>query len=455
MATGGATTEAAPETSPPPYTQIFMPPSNLPPPKALVLDDNVATNWKAWKKVWSRYEIATGISKQESLVRVSTFLSVIGEDATNAFNAFEWGEAEDDTNIEHVLAKFDAYCEPRTQVIYERYRFNNRKQEPGENIAAYLTELRTIAKNCQHEEITPDDILRDRIVLGIRDDKMRERLLRYNDLTLQKAVDIIKAAEQTEHQVKLMGASANVNVLKQGRSKSNRSSMQSRAANNKQQSSRGTCGRCGTSHAKKKCPAFNQKCHRCGNMNHYQSLCRSKTVASVHIDDGTDQYEISTVGEQPSRANKALVNLYVNRRQPGNEIRFQVDTGPDCHLLPLKMYKSITGENTVERLEKRNKSIVSYTGERKQIAGKISLPVWHKDRRKTLTFNVVNGDYQPVLSLNTSIMLGIVTLADCDLLSLAISPTSNTILEEYKDVFEGLGELRGEYKITTDESVKP
>ena len=99
MATGGATTEAAPETSPPPYTQIFMPPSNLPPPKALVLDDKVATNWKAWKKVWSRYEIATGISKQESLVRVSRFLSVIGEDATKAFDAFEWGEAEDDTNI--------------------------------------------------------------------------------------------------------------------------------------------------------------------------------------------------------------------------------------------------------------------------------------------------------------------------------------------------------------------
>ena len=146
-------------------------------------------------------------------------------------------------------------------------------------------------------------------------------------------------------------------------------------------------------------------------MNHYQSLCRSKTVASVHIDDGTDQYEISTGGEQPSHANKALVNLYVNRRELGNKIRFQVDTGSECDLLPLKMYKSITGDNTVERLEKCSKSIVSYTAERKQIAEKVSLPVWHKDRRKTLTFYVVNGDYQPVLLLNRSIMLGIVTLA--------------------------------------------
>ena len=28
-----------------------------------------------------------------------------------------------------------------------------------------------------------------------------------------------------------------------------------------------------------------------------------------HIDDGTEQYEIGTVGEQPTRANKALVNF--------------------------------------------------------------------------------------------------------------------------------------------------
>jgi len=190
-------------------------------------------------------------------------------------------------------------------------------------------------------------------------------------------------------------------------------------------------------------------------MNHYQSLCRSKTVATVQVDDESDQYEICTVGEQPDRVNKALVNLYVNRQRPRNEVRFQVDTGSECDLLLLKVYKSITGDENVELLRKCNKSIVSYTGERKQIAGKINLPVWHKGRKKTLTFNVVNGDYQPILSLNTSVMLGIVMLADCDVLSLTITPQSNAILEQYKDVFEGLGELPGKYKIIMDERVKP
>ena len=141
------------------------------------MDNNLATNWNAWKKAWTRYEVATGVNRQEQLVSLN-MLSVIGEDATKAFDGFELGETQDDSKTEDVLAKFDEYCKPRTQVIYERYRFNNRNQEPGESIASYLTELRTIAKNCQHESITPDEILRDRSVLGIRDDKMRERLLR-------------------------------------------------------------------------------------------------------------------------------------------------------------------------------------------------------------------------------------------------------------------------------------
>ena len=141
------------------------------------MDNNLATNWNAWKKAWTRYEVATGVNRQEQLVSLN-MLSVIGQDATKAFDGFELGETQDDSKTEDVLAKFNEYCEPRTQVIYERYRFNNRNQEPGESIASYLTELRTIAKNCQHESITPDEILRDRSVLEIRDDKMRERLLR-------------------------------------------------------------------------------------------------------------------------------------------------------------------------------------------------------------------------------------------------------------------------------------
>ena len=180
------------------------PPANLPPPKPLIMGDNLATSWKQWRKIWLRYEIATGINKQEGLVRVATLLSVIGEDAARVYATFTWLPSENEQCIDQVLSKFDSYCESRTQVIYERFRFNNRVHDAGENVSAYITELRTIAKNCAHDGITADEIIRDRLVLGLRDDKMRERLLRINDLTLEKAIDICKASEQTSAQLKAM-----------------------------------------------------------------------------------------------------------------------------------------------------------------------------------------------------------------------------------------------------------
>ena len=53
------------EEAPPVAAALFMLPSaNLPPPKPLVVDDNMASNWKQWKKVWQRHEIAAGINKR-------------------------------------------------------------------------------------------------------------------------------------------------------------------------------------------------------------------------------------------------------------------------------------------------------------------------------------------------------------------------------------------------------
>ena len=72
------------------------------------------------------------------------------------------------------------------------------EQRESETIDQYLTELRQIAANCDFESITPDQLLRDRLVTGTRNAKVRENLLKEKKLTLEKAVDIIfRAAEST------------------------------------------------------------------------------------------------------------------------------------------------------------------------------------------------------------------------------------------------------------------
>lgn len=57
---------------------------------------------------------------------------------------------------------------------YERFKFNQRNQEAGENFDAYLTALRNMADTCP---AMSDSLLRDPIVLGIKNEDARKRLL--------------------------------------------------------------------------------------------------------------------------------------------------------------------------------------------------------------------------------------------------------------------------------------
>jgi len=90
----------------------------------------------------------------------------------------DWAAEGDEKKITPVLQKFAEYCQPRKNVPFERYRFNRRTQEAGESYDQYKTELRKLAEGCDFDTITPDEMLRDRLIFGIRDSKVRERLLR-------------------------------------------------------------------------------------------------------------------------------------------------------------------------------------------------------------------------------------------------------------------------------------
>lgn len=89
--------------------------------------------------------------------------------------------------------------------------------------------------------------------------------------------------------------------------------------------------------------------------------------------------------------------------KPENTVQFQIDTGSQCDILPASLYTQVTGDKLLHRLKKCNKEIVSYTGERRRITSKVKLPIWFKGQRRFLQFNIIDGDYQSILSLDTSI----------------------------------------------------
>ena len=121
------------------------------------------------------------------------------------------------------MAKFEAYCNPRKNVTWERHLFNNRSQLPGEPIDHFMIDLRTKAKTCEFGERT-DSLIRDRIDEGVLDDRTRSRLLRESSLTLQSALDICRSSEAAFAQLKSLtndNQAVGVETIDQRKSNSN------------------------------------------------------------------------------------------------------------------------------------------------------------------------------------------------------------------------------------------
>jgi len=144
--------------------------------------------------MWLHYSVAAKVNKEVGEVQVATFLTAIGPEARKVFKTWNL-TATEKKDIDAVIERFDNYCNPRKNVPFERYCFNLRQQELGESFDRYVTALCHIADKCAFDAITHDDILRDRIVFGIADNKVRERLLREPELDLKKTLETCRAAE--------------------------------------------------------------------------------------------------------------------------------------------------------------------------------------------------------------------------------------------------------------------
>ena len=102
--------------------------------------------------------IAMELNKKAEAVQVATLLTVIDEKAREVFAMFRWDEDEDQAKIGKVVDKFKTYCQPRKNISFERHRFNQRSQEPGELCDQYRTALRLLAESCESRQMKSSKI---------------------------------------------------------------------------------------------------------------------------------------------------------------------------------------------------------------------------------------------------------------------------------------------------------
>ncbi|RUS71780.1 hypothetical protein EGW08_020463 [Elysia chlorotica] len=157
----------------------------------------VAEQWPEWSAEFKRFRSASKLSKEDQDTQRDTLLYCMGRESEKIFSTFKF---EEDQSFEVVLKKFDDYFIIRRNVIYERTKFQERKQKHNETVEEFYRDLRDLAKHCNYQDQECEQI-RDRMVVGLNNKKVREKLQLIRDLTLDKVVEIARQQEQLEKQM--------------------------------------------------------------------------------------------------------------------------------------------------------------------------------------------------------------------------------------------------------------
>ena len=184
-------------------------------------------------------------------------------------------------------------------------------------------------------------MIRDRLVCGISNDAVRQRLLAKENSTLAACIkewwtSETTASQVTEmrcvvpHRVKLEPADDETRILRTTTAPPKRSGWARQTLE---------CRYCNRRHEKGKCPAFGQVCRNCGKRNHFAAACRQPRAHLVTEGDpmvGT----VTVFPDTKSRINRVnssemstLNAVYAMLEIQNKLVRFQIDSGASCNIV--------------------------------------------------------------------------------------------------------------------------
>lgn len=362
------------------------------------------------------------------------------EDVMSTFNL----SVDNAKKYDHVKEKFENHFVKRRNTIFERAKFNTRKQEAGESVDSFVTDLYCLAKHCNYGPLH-DEMIRDRIVVGLLDSRLSEKLQMDAELTLEKAVNatrqselvkkqqsIVRGTEGSAELPKLIGA---VNNTKKSSNKFRPENFQSSAQRiNK-------CNRCGKlpNHPRSECPAKDATCLKCKKKGHYKAVCRSfgpnVNALEESDDDETFLGIISTPKSDPWK-----IPVVIN----GKKVMFKVDTGADVSVIPDTEAKKLNVE-----VKETSKVLTGPCKGQLNVCGSFCTQLHTEKKSARQTVYIVKGLKHPLLGRPAIEALNIVSVVQ------QVQVSTEGLFDKFPQVFEGLGKLDGEYNIDLKEETRP
>ena len=286
----------------------------------------------------------TDLPKRKREYQVAMFENCLDDDALQLLNGFSFNSPADSRTVNELIDKFEAFAIGEVNETMERYVFNQRMQQEGEDFEQFLADIRRLAATCKFCNGCSDSMIRDRIVLGIRSIDTREALLKEKDLKVDRCIDICKAAQAASNHSRAMRAES----LSSINNKTTKTQLKSASVRE--------CKFCGFTHPMQasKCPAYGKECSRCGGENHFAARCPKAHSRKEHhrkkpmrksnrgkVNKLAEESEYSSGSESTfdvcqsvNTVPKKIIKckMIVAKK----EVTFQVDTGATVNLLPVK-----------------------------------------------------------------------------------------------------------------------
>ena len=398
--------------------------------------------WSKWKRRFECFRNASGLVKEDEVQHVSALLYCMEEPADNVLTSTKIS-TKDRQKYASVVGKFDDYFKVCRNVILERARFNRRNQLPGESAEQYITTLYSLVSTCEYGGLT-DQLLRDRLVVGIRDTALSERLQMDAELDLEKAKKMIRQREAVKdhHQLLQDGKRSHVDEARKKSLSGKKTGTHNPAqGGGKTQPDRQPCKRCGKHHSStEKCLAHNATCYKCQRKGHFSSQCLTKSAPTDELTTETvnvDQF----LGVVSSNTDSAWL-ITVQLEDKG--VTFKLDTGAEVTAISEEAYYSLKRVT----LQQACKSLFGPTHNAIQVLGQFQGKLRVGDRTSTETVFVIRGLRNNLLGLPAIKSLQLVCRVDTVC-------SEQEIQQRFPKVFSGLGTLGEPYVIKLKADAKP
>ena len=165
--------------------------------------DSSTEDWSSWSRRFDQWltisPYATG-DDATSKMRAA-FLTFIGSSAFKLLCSLCAPTKPEECSYKTLKEKLDSQYGVKRLVLAERHRFYNYKQQEGQTLTVYLAELRKLAATCDWSEDRLSENLRDKFVMGIRNERLLQQLLTQDHRkSLDDIVELAKTVEAAENE---------------------------------------------------------------------------------------------------------------------------------------------------------------------------------------------------------------------------------------------------------------